>query len=81
MEEALRITRDASHPRGSVGGRRSVEGQSSSMQSGLLKGTFGFNCSSSISSPEEVEGGKISNMMQQLHLLSLIHNSRHFRAA
>ena len=44
MEGALRIHRDASHPLCSAGGRGAVEGQSSNMQSGLLKGKFSFNC-------------------------------------
>lgn len=75
-EGALRINWDASHPLGSVGGWEAVEGQSSNMQSGLLKGKFGLNCSSSIlcwlpsAATRRWRVEKKSNVTQQLRFLS-----------
>lgn len=70
-EEALRINWDASHPLGSVGGCNAMEGQSSNMQSGLLKGRFSLNCSSSAVTRRWKVGGGVGGdvMMPQLHIV------------
>lgn len=47
-----------------------MEGQSSNMQSGLLKGRFSLNCSSSAATRRWRVGGEV--MMPQLHITIVI---------